>query len=123
MMNECGADCLSVDQKNDITQSRREVGSEAVIFGNFDPYRTLVAMDRGEVAAVIRKCIADGVDAVWPGCDLWPAAKGTTFANMCERSAITAPSVPAGGVIKEEIFQYAEQRRVVKSDGGRCHKV
>jgi len=76
MMNECGADCLSVDQKNDIAQSRRELGREAVIFGNFNPYRTLVEMDSGEVASVIRKCIEDGVDAVWPGCDLWPAAKG-----------------------------------------------
>jgi [methyl-Co(III) methanol-specific corrinoid protein]:coenzyme M methyltransferase len=76
MMNECGADCLSVDQKNDIARSRRELGSEPVIFGNFDPYRTLVQMERGEVADVIRKCIEDGVDAVWPGCDLWPAAKG-----------------------------------------------
>ncbi len=37
MMNECGADCLSVDQKNDIVQSRMEFGSKAVIFGNFDP--------------------------------------------------------------------------------------
>ena len=76
MMNECGADGLSVDQKNDIARSRRELGSRAVIFGNFDPYRTLVQIDRSEVAAVIRKCIDDGVDAVWPGCDVWPAAKG-----------------------------------------------
>jgi [methyl-Co(III) methanol-specific corrinoid protein]:coenzyme M methyltransferase len=27
------------------------------------------------VAAVIKKCIDDGVDAVWPGCDIWPDVK------------------------------------------------
>jgi [methyl-Co(III) methanol-specific corrinoid protein]:coenzyme M methyltransferase len=24
---------------------------------------------------VIKKCIDDGIDAVWPGCDLWPDVK------------------------------------------------
>ncbi|NOQ19894.1 MAG: hypothetical protein GQ571_07990 [Desulfobacterales bacterium] len=24
---------------------------------------------------MIKKCIDDGVDAVWPGCDLWPDMK------------------------------------------------
>ena len=32
-------------------------------------------MDAKEVEPVIKKCIDDGVDAVWPGCDLWPAVK------------------------------------------------
>ncbi len=32
-------------------------------------------MDPSKVEGVIKKCIDDGVDAVWPGCDLWPQVK------------------------------------------------
>ena len=32
-------------------------------------------MDIADVDGVIKKCIDDGVDAVWPDCDLWPDAK------------------------------------------------
>jgi len=75
MMFECGADALSVDQKNNVVETRKKIGNEALVFGNFDPYKTLVQGEAAEVEAVIKKCIDDGVDAVWPGCDLWPAVK------------------------------------------------
>jgi len=75
MMNECGADALSVDQKNDVAESRKKLGSDVLLLGNFDPYGTLVTGDLADVAPVIKKCIDDGVDAVWPGCDLWPDMK------------------------------------------------
>ncbi len=75
MMNDCGADAVSVDQKNNITESRQKLGDDAIILGNFDPYGTLVQMDASEVGDVIKKCVDDGVDAVWPGCDLWPDVK------------------------------------------------
>jgi [methyl-Co(III) methanol-specific corrinoid protein]:coenzyme M methyltransferase len=75
LMNECGADALSVDQKNDVVESRKKLGNDVLILGNFDPYGTMVQMDVSEVEPVIKKCIDDGVDAVWPGCDLWPEVK------------------------------------------------
>jgi [methyl-Co(III) methanol-specific corrinoid protein]:coenzyme M methyltransferase len=75
MMNECGADALSVDQKNNVVESRKKLGNDVLIFGNFDPYGTLVTGDLSEVEPAIKKCIDDGVDAVWPGCDLWPDVK------------------------------------------------
>ena len=75
LMNECGADALSVDQKNNIAESRKKLGNDVLILGNFDPYWTMVQMDVSEVEPVIKKCIDDGVDAVWPGCDLWPEVK------------------------------------------------
>ncbi|MDZ7695509.1 MAG: uroporphyrinogen decarboxylase family protein [Deltaproteobacteria bacterium] len=75
MMNDCGADAVSVDQKNDVAESRKKLGDDALILGNFDPYGTLVQREASEVGAVIKKCIDDGVDAVWPGCDLWPDVK------------------------------------------------
>jgi [methyl-Co(III) methanol-specific corrinoid protein]:coenzyme M methyltransferase len=75
MMNDCGADAVSVDQKNNVAESRKKLGNDAMILGNFDPYGTLTQIDAGEVGAVIKRCIDDGVDAVWPGCDLWPDLK------------------------------------------------
>jgi len=75
LMNECGADALSVDQKNDVAESRRKLVNDVLLLGNFDPYGTMVKMDAPEAESVIKKCIDDGVDAVWPGCDLWPEVK------------------------------------------------
>lgn len=75
MMNECGADALSVDQKNNVAESRKKLGNDVLILGNFDPYKTLVQMNAADVPAVIEGCIQGGVDAVWPGCDLWPDVK------------------------------------------------
>lgn len=75
MMNDCGADAISVDQKNNVIETRKKLGNDVLILGNFDPYGTLVQMDAAEVAPVIKKCIDDGVDAVWPGCDIWPDVK------------------------------------------------
>ena len=75
MMNDCGADALSVDQKNNVAESRKKLGDDVLLLGNFDPFNTLVQMETDEVAPVIKKCIDDGVDAVWPGCDLWPEVK------------------------------------------------
>ena len=71
----CRADALSVDQKNNVAESRKKLGNEILLLGNFDPYGILVQMDSSEVEQVIKKCIDDGVDAVWPGCDLWPEVK------------------------------------------------
>jgi [methyl-Co(III) methanol-specific corrinoid protein]:coenzyme M methyltransferase len=75
MMNDCGADALSVDQKNNVADSRKKLGDSVLLLGNFDPFQTLVQMETDQVERVIKKCIESGVDAVWPGCDLWPAVK------------------------------------------------
>ena len=75
MMNECGADAISVDQKNNMAESRRKLGDDVLILGNFDPYGTLVTGELSDVEPVIKQCIDDGADSVWPGCDIWPDAK------------------------------------------------
>ena len=73
MMADCGADAISVDQKNNVAQSREKLGDDVIILGNFDPYKhTGAAASPAAVEGIIKKCIDDGVDAVWPGCDLWP---------------------------------------------------
>ncbi len=75
MMNECGAEAISVDQKNTLTETRKKIGDGVLLLGNFDPYGLLVQKNVAEVAPAIKKCIDEGVDAVWPGCDIWPDVK------------------------------------------------
>jgi [methyl-Co(III) methanol/glycine betaine-specific corrinoid protein]:coenzyme M methyltransferase len=75
MMGDCGADAVSVDQKNNLVESRKKLGDDTLLMGNFDPYRTLVQLDPADVDAVIKGCVDGGVDAVWPGCDMWPDVK------------------------------------------------
>ncbi len=76
MMHECGADALSVDQKNDVVLTREKLGNDVLLFGNFDPYNTLTQLeDVLEVEKVIKDCIDKGLDSVWPGCDIWPDVK------------------------------------------------
>ena len=75
MMNDCGADALSFDQKNNLVETRKKIGNDVILLGNFDPYGTLCQKEASEVPAVIKACIDSGVDAVWPGCDIWPDVK------------------------------------------------
>ena len=75
MMNDCGADALSLDNKNTITETRKKLGNDVLLFGDFNAYTTLTEMNASEIPAVIKKCIDEGYDAVWPGCDIWPDVK------------------------------------------------
>jgi [methyl-Co(III) methanol-specific corrinoid protein]:coenzyme M methyltransferase len=98
MMHECGADALSVDQKNNLVVTREKIGNDVLLLGNFDPYATLITMeDVDEVANTIKKCIDDGVDSVWPGCDLWPDVKKenmeTFVKTVKEYGAKASPAV------------------------------
>ena len=74
-MHECGATALSVDQKNNVALTREKLGNDVLLLGNFDPYGTLCQMEAADAAKVVEQCIDAGVDAVWPGCDLWPDVK------------------------------------------------
>jgi len=75
MMNQCGADAISLDQKNHLDQTRKKLGSGALLLGNFDPYNTLCVAEVEKVEGIVKTCIEAGVDAVWPGCDIWPDVK------------------------------------------------
>jgi [methyl-Co(III) methanol-specific corrinoid protein]:coenzyme M methyltransferase len=71
-MLECGADAISVDQKNFMDKSRAALGKDVVLLGNFDPFGVLCKGSPEVVTKTIKQCLANGVNAVWPGCDLWP---------------------------------------------------
>ena len=83
-MLESGTKAISVDQKNDVAESRAKLGPKALIFGNYDPYNVLVAGTPELVRTTIGKCIDDGVSAVWPGCDIWPTVPPENVKAMLE---------------------------------------
>jgi [methyl-Co(III) methanol-specific corrinoid protein]:coenzyme M methyltransferase len=79
LLAQCGADALSVDQTNDVAQSRAALGPEPLLFGNLDPVGVLAEGDPATVQVAAERALAAGVDALWPGCDLWP---GTPLDNL-----------------------------------------
>ncbi|MBI5640179.1 MAG: methyltransferase [Nitrospirae bacterium] len=83
-MMEANPTAISVEQKNNVAETRKKLGRDALIFGNFDPYNVLVSGDEELVRTTMRKCIDDGVSAVWPGCDIWPTVPPKNMAAMMD---------------------------------------
>jgi len=83
-MMEAGPNAISVEQKNDVAETRKKLGKEALIFGNYDPYNVLVSGDENLVRSTMRKCIDSGVSAVWPGCDIWPTVPPQNMMAMID---------------------------------------
>ncbi len=83
-MTETGAGAISVDQKNDVVETRKKLGSDTLIFGNYDPYNVLVSGDVETVRETMKQCLDDGVSAVWPGCDIWPTVPPENFKAMMD---------------------------------------
>lgn len=71
-MARCGADAISVDEKNRLAESRETVGGNTILLGNVDPYNVLVMGKPEEITDTVKKAIASGVNGIWPGCDIWP---------------------------------------------------
>jgi [methyl-Co(III) methanol-specific corrinoid protein]:coenzyme M methyltransferase len=74
---DSGGQAVSVDMKNNILESRKKLGNDAILLGNFDVYKLPCAEETTVEQTVegIKTNIDGLVDAVWPGCDLWPAIK------------------------------------------------
>jgi [methyl-Co(III) methanol-specific corrinoid protein]:coenzyme M methyltransferase len=75
MMNECGADGVTVDIKCNVAEGRKKLGNDVLFMGNLDSYTiTCDEKTSKETAAqAIKDTIDAGIDAIMPGCDLWPA--------------------------------------------------
>ena len=71
-MAACGADALSVEKKNNVAETRRKLGPDALIFGELDAYSILCLGRPDQVEKGVKEAIDAGVNAVWPGCDIWP---------------------------------------------------
>jgi MtaA/CmuA family methyltransferase len=86
LLAEAGADALSVDQTNDLAQSRAMLGSEVVLLGNIDPVGKLANGDEAGVRRAVVQAIEAGADAVWPGCDLWPQVPAANIQAMVDET-------------------------------------
>lgn len=83
-MVESGATAISVDQKNDVVEARKKIGDEPLLFGNYDPYNILVSGTQEQVRETMKQCMDNGVNAVWPGCDIWPTVPPENFHAMMD---------------------------------------
>lgn len=84
IMMECGADSISVETKNDLIKTREDIGWEPLLFGNVDSFNVLVQGSTEDVKRAVLKSMEEGVDAVWPGCDIWPDAPVENVAAMVD---------------------------------------
>jgi len=84
MMNACGGDAVSVDIKNNLRESRKELGNDVLLLGNFDVFKLPCREETTVEEAIqgIKDNIDGQVDAVWPGCDLWPDIKEENLIAM-----------------------------------------
>lgn len=102
MMNECGADALSFDIKNNISETRKKVGNDVILLGQFDVFKLPCAEETTveEAVAGMKENIDTGVDAIWPGCDLWPDIKEDNFKAMVQtvRDAGSSPTPAVGRI-------------------------
>jgi [methyl-Co(III) methanol-specific corrinoid protein]:coenzyme M methyltransferase len=105
MMWECvtdsGGQAVSFDIKNNLLESRKKLGDDAIILGNFDVFGLPCAEETTvEMAVEGIKTNIDGlVDAVWPGCDLWPDIKEANFRAM-EKTAREYKTGPTPAVAR-----------------------
>ena len=86
LLAECGADALNLDQLNEIARTRETLGAQVLLFGNIDPIGALVNDDEAGVRRAVQGAIDAGVDAVWPGCDLWPLVPATNMQAMVDEA-------------------------------------
>jgi [methyl-Co(III) methanol-specific corrinoid protein]:coenzyme M methyltransferase len=68
----CGADAISVEKKNNVAETRKKLGPNVLIFGELDAYGVLSMGKPEDVDEAVKEAIDRGVNAIWPGCDIWP---------------------------------------------------
>lgn len=110
------ADALSVEQKNDLAATRQKL-SDRLLFGNLDPYNLLVTGTPQAIQTSVQASIAIGVDAIWPGCDIWPAIPPANFEAMT-----AAVRVEALGTL-DEISSLLGVRRTFATSHDFCEEL
>ncbi len=83
-MADCGADAISVDQKNHLRETRKKLGDDVILLGNLDPYNILVAGTPEQITETVKDIIDSNVNAVWPGCDIWPDVPKENMKTLVE---------------------------------------
>ncbi|MFZ5912282.1 MAG: uroporphyrinogen decarboxylase family protein [Chloroflexota bacterium] len=83
-----GADALSVDQTNDLAQSRVDV-PDVLLFGNLDPVGLISQGTPAGITEAVAGVVRSGADAVWPGCDLYlqtPLENLKALVQACQKN-------------------------------------
>jgi [methyl-Co(III) methanol-specific corrinoid protein]:coenzyme M methyltransferase len=100
IVTDSGGQAVSFDIKNNLLETRKKLGDDALIVGNFDVFGLPCAEETTVEQAIagIQTNIDGKVDAVWPGCDLWPDIKEDNF-RAIEKTAreYSAGPTPAVG--------------------------
>jgi len=100
IVTDSGGQAVSFDIKNNLLESRKKLGDDALIVGNFDVFGLPCAEETTVEQAIegIQTNIDGQVDAVWPGCDLWPDIKEDNFRAMekTAREYKTGPTPAVG---------------------------
>jgi len=75
LMADCHADGITVDTKCNTKKGREILGPDVLFMGNIDTYKMTCdeKTPKQDVIDSIKSMIDDGMDAIMPGCDLWPA--------------------------------------------------
>ena len=73
-MGVCGADAISVEEKNNVAETRKKLGPDALVFGNIAGHMVLCVAKPDVVDKMVKEAISNGVNAIWPGDDIWPEA-------------------------------------------------
>lgn len=84
LMQRCGADAISVEQKNDVAATRQKLGEDAIILGNINAYNVLVKGKPSDVESAVAAAIRNRVSGIMPGCDIWPEAPAENMLAMVE---------------------------------------
>jgi [methyl-Co(III) methanol-specific corrinoid protein]:coenzyme M methyltransferase len=71
LLAQSGAEAISVDQTNDLAASRAALPN-TLLFGNLDPVEILSRGTLEQVREAAEQVRGTGIDALWPGCDLYP---------------------------------------------------
>ncbi len=82
LMNDCGAEAISVDHLNTLSETRGKIGKDVLLLGDYDGFTLPGKASPDEIEEAIKGCIHAGVDAVWPGCDIWPTATPANIQAM-----------------------------------------
>ena len=85
-----GADALSVDQTNDLAASRQEL-PDVLLFGNLDPVNVISQGTPDEITEAVSGAVISGVDAVWPGCDLYLQTPNENLRALVEAVKNSSP--------------------------------
>ncbi len=82
-MAQSGANALSVDQLNNLAETREKL-PDIVLLGNYNPFDMLCNGTPDEVDGTIKEVIENGADGIWPGCDIWPTVPPENMEAMIQ---------------------------------------